>query len=279
MPELPEVETIKNALSLAVSGAVISKAEVLCDRFREQIPSDFADKINGATILQFRRIGKYMIVDLNNRLSLIWHLGMSGRVKICQNESYVLQKHDHVVLTTDKGIIVFNDARRFGMLTYCPTDDLSQNRYIRKIGADPFAPEVSGKYLFEHLRRKTEAVKVALLDQSVICGIGNIYASEALYDARILPTREACSLSPAECQKLVESIRNVLQKAIKAGGSTLKDYRRPDGGMGYFQNEHCVYNQTGKPCPHCTCDLNKTGGIRKIVLGGRSTFYCDTLQK
>lgn len=279
MPELPEVETIKNALSLAVSGAVINKAEVLCDRFREKIPADFAERITGARIEHFRRIGKYMVVELNNGLSLIWHLGMSGRVRICRDESFVLQKHDHVVLTTDKGIVVFNDARRFGMLTYCPTAQLLQNRFIGRIGPDPFAPEVNGKYLSERFKNKTEAVKIVLLDQSIICGIGNIYASEALYGAGILPTREAGSLSLGECKKLVESIREVLKKAIKAGGSTLKDYRRPDGSMGYFQNEHCVYNQTGKPCPDCTCDLNKTGGIRKIVQGGRSTFYCKTRQK
>lgn len=279
MPELPEVETIKNALSLAVCPAKILKAEVLCDRFREKIPSDFAQKIVGAEITDIKRIAKYIIVNLNNHLSIIWHLGMSGRVKICHNESVVLQKHDHVVLHTDRGIVIFNDARRFGLMTLCETKHLSEHHLLKGIGFDPFDRNLNEKTLAEKLCHKSTAIKIALLDQSIICGIGNIYASEALYMARILPTRPARELSLAECAKLIESVRAVLNQAIQAGGSTLKDYRQPDGSMGYFQNAHCVYNKTGKACPDCTCHWQQNGGIHQIKQGGRSTFYCPTLQK
>ena len=279
MPELPEVETVKNAISKAVCGAHITAVAVLCDKFRKKIPADFAAKITGANIMDCRRIAKYIVINLNNGLSLVWHLGMSGKIKILPQKPTTLEKHDHVVIETDKGCLIFNDPRRFGLLTYCESAHLNQCSALKNIGPDPFDKNLTAQYLYNQLQAHSTPIKVAILEQKIICGIGNIYASEALYWAKILPLRPAKSLTLNECEKLLESIRGVLSKAIKAGGSTLRDYRKPDGSTGEFQNQHCVYNQTGQRCPECVCDITKTGGIKKVVLGGRSSFYCETLQK
>jgi formamidopyrimidine-DNA glycosylase len=203
---------------------------------------------------------------------------MSGRILLSEKE-YVPQKHDHIVFTTNNGYMVYNDPRRFGLCTYTPSDKLMEHPLFDKIGIDPFDPQFNGVTLKEKLIKKTIPIKLALLDQSIICGIGNIYASEALFLAKILPTRPSNSLSDKECKKLVEGIRQTLSMAIEAGGSTLRDYKRPDGNLGYFQNHHCVYNKTGQRCPNCQCDIQKTGGIKKIIMNNRSTFFCETKQR
>lgn len=279
MPELPEVETIKSAIQKGIGDSNITRVSVNNNRFREIIPEDFAAKITGARITGYRRIAKYIVISLDNGLSIVWHLGMSGRVKISDSLPDKLDKHDHVVIETSGGVLIYNDARRFGMMTYCISDKLAEFPAFKHTGIDPFDQRLTAEYLHEKLKNKKTAIKIALLDQEIICGIGNIYASEALFGASILPTRESGSLSRTECDKLLKAVREVLEKAIKAGGSTLRDYRKPDGSLGYFQNQHCVYNKTGQPCPGCTCSPARTGGIRKIVQGGRSTFYCPTKQK
>lgn len=279
MPELPEVETIKNAIQKAVTKAKILKTEIYCRKFRIEIPKDFEKKINNSTITDIKRIAKYIVINLSNNFSIVWHLGMSGRIKICESAHEELQKHDHVVITTDKCILIYNDARRFGMIDIIESEKLFQHFAFKNMGIDPFDKNLNATYLLNKLKNKKTPIKVALLDQSIINGIGNIYASEALYLAKIIPTREAKNLDITECESLIKAIRIVLDKAIKAGGSTLRDYIKPDGSTGYFQNEHCVYNKTGQRCPNCVCNLNKTKGIQKIIQGGRSTFYCKTLQK
>ena len=231
MPELPEVETIKEALRKAVEGAVIQKVIVRNRKFRIPVPADFEDTLEGAAILKVYRIAKYAVLDLDNGFSVVWHFGMSGKVKITDTYPADLEKHDHIIIVTTRGILTFNDA-----------------------------------------------IKIALLDQSIVNGIGNIYASEALYAARISPLRECCSLSKQEISNLINAVRKTLQKAIDAGGSTLRDYRKPDGSMGYFQHMHCVYGKAGQKCPDCSCN-GCTEGIKKIIQGGRSTFYCRHLQK
>jgi formamidopyrimidine-DNA glycosylase len=175
--------------------------------------------------------------------------------------------------------LIYNDARRFGLLTYVKTNEIFSCHLFNHIGIDPFDTNLTPNYLMEKFKNKKTPIKIALLDQSIINGVGNIYASEALYEARISPFRESQSLTKNEISKLIEAIIKTLNKAIKAGGSTLRDYRKPDGSTGYFQNEHCVYNKTGQRCPNCICQTDITGGIAKSVQGGRSTFYCKTLQK
>ena len=279
MPELPEVETIKNAIQKAVTKAKILNTEIYCRKFRIEIPKDFEKKIYKSNITDIKRIAKYIVINLDNGLSIVWHLGMSGRIKICESAPQELQKHDHVVITTDKCILIYNDARRFGMIDIIETENLHQHFAFKNIGIDPFDNNLNATYLLNKLKNKKTPIKVALLDQSIINGIGNIYASEALYLAKILPNRESEKLNIDECESLITAIRFVLDKAIKAGGSTLRDYIKPDGSTGYFQNEHCVYNKTGQRCPNCICNIKQTKGIQKTILGGRSTFYCKTLQK
>lgn len=279
MPELPEVETIKNAIKKSIGYSNIVKVNVNNNRLREKIPEDFAQTIENTKITNFQRIAKYIVIDLSNGQSIICHLGMSGRIKICDELPQPLAKHDHVIIETSTGFLIYNDARRFGLMTHCATKDLDQHHLFAKIGLDPFDESLNATYLLNKLKAKKIPIKVALLDQSIINGIGNIYASEALYTAGISPLRASCELSLKECEKLIVEVRKTLEKAINAGGSTLRDYQKPDGSLGYFQNMHCVYNKTGQQCPECTCNIQKTGGIQKVVQAGRSTFYCPTLQK
>ncbi len=279
MPELPEVETIKNALLKAAYKANIISVSIFNNRFRKIIPDDFAKKVQGYKIISISRQAKYLLLGLDNGLSIVWHLGMSGKVKICDKLPEKLEKHDHVIFETDKGFLIYNDARRFGMLDVVETKNLAANPIFAHIGVDPFDAKLDGLFLFNKLKNKKIPIKVALLDQKIINGIGNIYASEALFDAGISPIRMSDKLKLKECEKLVDSIRKILQKAIAAGGSSIHDYKKPDGSLGYFQNMHCVYNKTGQKCPECTCNIAQTGGIKKIVQAGRSTFYCSVKQK
>ena len=280
MPELPEVETIKCAVAKGIGNSRIEDILIRNPRLRVLVPEDLPDKIKGCRIKAYRRIAKYILIDLDNGLSLIWHMGMSGKVKISDDFPEILEKHDHIVLRTTGGIIVYNDPRRFGVFTYCKTNEISENPLLKHTGEDPFSEELTPQYLFGCLQKKKKTpIKQSLLEQGIIAGIGNIYASEILYESAISPLRPSGKITLKECQCLIESTRKVLQKAINAGGSTLRDYKKPDGSLGYFQNMHCVYNKTGQKCPMCTCDINKTGGIKKITQSGRSTFYCESLQK
>ena len=279
MPELPEVETVKNGIAGFAGQARILKVEIRNRQFREKIPEDTEQKITGAVITGLRRVGKYIVVDLDNDLCLVWHLGMSGRIKTFGQAPAQIQKHDHISIETTAGWLVYNDPRRFGLFTYVEKERLFQSKYLCKMGIDPFDQRLNAAYISAKLRQRKTPVKEALLNQNIINGIGNIYASEILYAAGISPLRPAASLSTEECATLVDCTRKVLQKAIDNGGSTLRDYHKPDGSLGYFQNLHCVYNKTGQRCPNCKCNPEKTGGIKKLVQAGRSTFYCPTLQK
>ena len=276
MPELPEVETVMQAISKAIGFSNIINVIINNNRFREKIPDDFAEKVCGSKIVSYKRIAKYIVIGLDSGISIIWHLGMSGKIKICESVNENQEKHDHIIIQTNKFYLIFNDTRRFGLLTYCKSDKLSEHHLLKRIGKDPFAQDLSAEYLFEKLQKKKIAIKPALLDQSIINGIGNIYASEILYLAKISPLRQANKISIEECQVLIEKTREVLKQAISAGGSTIHDYKKPDGSLGYFQNMHCVYNKTGQKCPNCTCQENR---IQKIVQAGRSTFYCANIQK
>lgn len=278
MPELPEVETIKNMVSKVLADSTIVKVEVRQRKFREPVPENFERIVSGAKVLNLRRIAKYMLIDLNNGYTIIWHFGMSGKFKIYEAEPKILDKHDHIVLVTDKGVLVYNDVRRFGLISYCESNKIKQNHLLGKLGLDPWDKELTPQYLLNKLKGKTQAIKLCLLDQEIICGIGNIYASEILYKARIRPDRAGNLISESEAKEIILYTRQILEASIKAGGSTIHDFKRPDGDTGYFQNQLCVYGRTGQRCPDCVCDL-RNGGIKKSVMGGRSTFYCEYLQK
>lgn len=279
MPELPEVETIMRALKKQAEHAKIKDIIVKNPNFRDKIPADINEKAKNSVIISIKRIAKYIVIDLDNGNSIIWHLGMSGKITVSDTLPETPQKHDHVFVITDKCCLTFNDARRFGLFTIDKTKNLKTNRFLKNCGTDPFSKELTTEYLYEKLQKKKSPIKLCLLEQDIINGIGNIYASEILYASGILPQRAAESISFTECESIIANTRKILQKAIDAGGSTLKDYRHLDGSVGHFQDMHCVYGKEGKKCANCTCDIEKTGGIHKIFQSGRSTYFCPQKQK
>ncbi len=279
MPELPEVETVVRGLKKPLTGHVISKADIRRKNLRYPFPKGLAKDIEGASVRNISRRAKYILIDLSNDKTLIIHLGMSGRMTVFDSRQDSYQKHDHFVLRFDNNSeAVLNDARRFGIVDICDTDNLDAHKFFAHLGPEPLSNHFSPAYLQEKLLARKTPIKVALLDQKLVVGVGNIYASEALFDSQIDPTRPANSLNKPEINRLVPAIRRVLEAAIKAGGSSLRDYVQANGELGYFQHNWAVYNKKGQPCPGCTCDPFMTGGIQKITQGGRSTFYCPQKQ-
>jgi len=280
MPELPEVETVKRGLEKVLLNKKIENIKIRRRDLRVQVPVNLESDAVGAVIQSLGRRAKYLLINLSNNKTIIWHLGMSGRIGIHSEKPVELLKHDHVILETDDGIsIVYNDARRFGLVDICDSEKLASLKYFSAMGEEPLEDSYDAKKLLSHLKDRKVPIKLGLLNQEIIAGLGNIYVCEALYRAGISPLRTCNEISLKEAEKLVIEIKEVLKEAIEAGGSTLKDHKRPDGEIGYFQNSHKVYGKEGQRCPNCTCDISKTGGIKRITQGGRSTFYCEKLQK
>lgn len=277
MPELPEVETVMRGMEQAMRGRHIVETRVARRDLRKAIPDDFECHLDqDFTLSDFVRRGKYIAVQVSASQSMILHLGMSGRVRIYhQGKDYAPVKHDHVTWVMDNGTIVaFNDPRRFGMLWLSPAAQWGALEPFDKMGPEPLSNHFSGQSLYDRLHQKRTAIKVALLDQRVVSGVGNIYACEALYHAGIHPLRPSNSLDLDECHILARCVRDVLEKAIAAGGSTLRDYQHTDGSLGYFQYSFAVYDHEGEACPDCDCDIVETDGIERVVQGGRSTYFC-----
>lgn len=271
MPELPEVETVKRGLEPVLTGATFTKLTLNRPNLRYSFHPDMKKIVEGAQCLGLRRRGKYLWIDLNNGQTLVVHLGMSGSFTINPTE---IKKHDHVIFETDKGdIITYNDPRRFGFMIFVGTGKEHDHKSFSNMGVEPLGNEFHGEALCNTLKNKKSPIKTALLDQSVVAGVGNIYACEALYMAEISPLRPANKLTKADGQNLVDAIRTVLAAAIESGGSSLRDHRQTDGTMGYFQHSFNVYDRAGEKCP-------ETGGaIMRIIQSGRSTFYCPKKQK
>jgi formamidopyrimidine-DNA glycosylase len=273
MPELPEVETVCLGLAQKLPSHKIIKVEQHRADLRIPFPENLSC-IKNKTITGIERRAKYILIHLSNRQTLIIHLGMSGRLTVTPD--YDPAKHDHMVLTLDnKEKVIFNDARRFGLVDLAETATLDTHKFFRHLGCEPLDKDFTADYLDGKFRSKKIAVKLAVMDQQVVVGVGNIYASEALFLAGISPLRLCNSLTLPELKKLVGAIRKTLEKAIKAGGSSLRDYVQSDGNLGYFQHQFAVYGKEGQKCRHCTCD----SAIQKITQGGRSTFYCPEKQK
>ena len=271
MPELPEVETVKNGLSPVFVGRRIVKVKLNRPNLRTAFPANMIDNMVGATCVNMRRRGKYIWMDLDNSQTLVIHLGMSGSFKINPTE---FKTHDHVVIETDAGDIVsYHDPRRFGMMFFVETDKEHHHKAFATMGVEPLGNEFSADILLDKIKSKKMPIKPALLDQNVVAGIGNIYACEALYRAGISPLRPANKIKRIEAEKIVQSIRDVLNDAIQSGGSTLRDHRQTDGEMGYFQHHFDVYDHAGEMCK-ITGDI-----IIRVVQSGRSTFYCPSHQK
>ncbi|HYH22936.1 MAG TPA: bifunctional DNA-formamidopyrimidine glycosylase/DNA-(apurinic or apyrimidinic site) lyase [Azospirillum sp.] len=279
MPELPEVETVCRGLAPHLEGRVLARVVQRRPDLRFPFPPRFCERLTGRRVSAVRRRAKYILVHLDDGTVLIAHLGMSGRMMITR-ESVEPTAHDHVVFETDDGTTVtFNDARRFGLMDLTDESALGEHPLLRTLGPEPLGNAFSGPVLAERLAGRMSPIKAALLDQTVVAGLGNIYVSEALFQARISPKRMAATVSGARAERLATAVRDVLARAIAAGGSSLKDYRQASGELGYFQHQFSVYDREGQPCPGCTCDVAKTGGVRRIVQSGRSTFYCAQRQR
>lgn len=290
MPELPEVEIIRRELEPALSGRKIERCTLNIEGLRYPFCADFTRIVEGKDITKIDRRGKYMRVFLGADHALVWHLGMSGRVKIfAPSAPYDPVKHDHVHWRlSGGGQIVYNDPRRFGFMQLVPVQMLEKSPPFSTMGPEPLGNSFNADMLRAALENRKTPIKIALLDQAVVAGIGNIYACEALYEAGIHPARLAGSLSEAENEALAHTIRSVLLKALDAGGSSLKDYRKTDGSLGYFQHMFSVYDREGEICPKCAAAGNgrknavKSGvgaQIQRMVQAGRSTFYCPSCQK
>lgn len=280
MPELPEVETVCRGLAPHLEGRVLVRVDQNRPNLRMPFPPGFVERLTGRRVESVRRRAKYILVHLDDGAVLIAHLGMSGRMIILPERPESFGKHDHAVFETDRGTIVtFNDARRFGLMDLTTAETLGDHPMLRTLGPEPLGNGFSGPVLAERLAGKMTPIKAALLDQTVVAGLGNIYVSEALFQARLSPTRIASTVSGAKADRLATAIREVLGRAIEAGGSSLRDYRQASGELGYFQHQFAVYDRAGAACPGCSCDVAKTGGVRRIVQAGRSTFYCAARQR
>ena len=302
MPELPEVETVRMGLLPVLEGHVITRALTRRGDLRIPFPPRFVERLEGHKVLHLRRRAKYILADLDSGETLVIHLGMSGRMSVYAEGktrkigNYVYDvapatagadKHDHVVFETDvPARIVFNDHRRFGLMTLVATAHLEQDRLFKDMGIEPLSAGFNTAYLAKVLDGRKTPIKAALLDQRLIAGLGNIYVCEALFRARISPKRMAGSISRERLAPLAAAIKKVLKDAIAAGGSTLRDHAQATGDPGSFQHSFLVYGREGLPCKLAASSSEAVGQkkackgtVKRIVQSGRSTFYCPKCQK
>lgn len=277
MPELPEVETVCRGLSKPLEGRTLTRVVKRRPDLRFPIPEGFVARLIGRTVLRVGRRAKFILVTLDDGTVLVAHLGMSGRMTILDAATAPpAGPHDHVEFETDGGALIrYCDPRRFGMMDLTTVDGLADHRMLRTLGPEPLGNEFNGATLSCALAGKRTPIKAALLDQKVVAGLGNIYICEALHRAGISPRRLAQTIPGKRAERLAQEIRNVLQEAIDAGGSSLRDYVQVSGDLGYFQHNWRVYGREGEPCRFDGC----TGTVRRIVQSGRSTFYCATHQR
>ncbi|KRA81280.1 bifunctional DNA-formamidopyrimidine glycosylase/DNA-(apurinic or apyrimidinic site) lyase [Altererythrobacter sp. Root672] len=271
MPELPEVETTVRGLARFLDGARIERVALNRPDMRFPFPEGLVQALVGASVTGMGRRAKYGLIHTDRGTTLVFHLGMSGRWRIDPEEP---GKHDHLVLETIGHRFALNDARRFGFVDLVETTGLYQWPAFAAMGPEPLGPGLTVEHLREALRDRKQAVKLLLLDQRIVAGLGNIYVCEALFRAGIDPRKAGGKVSRAALERLVPAIRAVLEQSIEDGGSSLRDYARPDGELGYFASRFAVYGREGEPCHH-----SDGGTIQRIAQGGRSTWFCPTCQK
>ncbi len=284
MPELPEVETVCRGLRPKLEGRRLTRVLQRRPDLRFPLPDGFVERLEGRRVSRIDRRAKYILMHLDSGEVLLCHLGMSGRMLSMNGETRPLDRHDHVVFfTEDGGEIRFNDARRFGVMDLVAPENLSRHRLLKDLGPEPLSNTFNGPELAARLKGRRSPIKAALLDQKVVAGLGNIYVSEALFFAGISPRRQAYTVQGARAERLAAAVRQVLNAAIAAGGSSLRDYVQADGELGYFQHQWAVYDRAGEPCPGCDCGAatlsSCNGGIRRIVQSNRATFYCPSRQR
>ena len=285
MPELPEVETVRRGLEPVLTGARLTRVRQNRPDLRFPFPDRFVERLEGATVERIDRRAKYLLMPLSTGETWVTHLGMTGRFTLdgdqlgeFEQAAPIIGKHEHVSLCAVRGgastRVGFADARRFGFMGLIPTDEVAAHPWFAALGPEPLGNGFSGAHLAEAFEGRKQNIKVSLLDQRNVAGLGNIYVCEALYRARISPLTSAGRVSKARLETLAAVVRDVLGDAIAAGGSTLRDFANADGGQGYFQHRFDVYGREGQPCLAEGC----TGVIRRTVQGGRSTFWCPVCQ-
>ena len=295
MPELPEVETVRRGLEPVMAGRRLVRIEQRRPDLRFPLPERFAARLEGRTVRALGRRAKYLMAEIEGGETLAMHLGMTGRFTIAvpggangtmlgefTHEAGGDPAHDHVVFHLEGGATVtYNDARRFGYMSLIPAAGMAEHPHFKGLGIEPLGAELTPEFLARAAEGRRSDLKAFLLDQRIVAGLGNIYVCEALWRARLNPARAAGVLArrggkPTErAERLVPEIRAVLEAAIEAGGSTLRDYRHADGALGYFQHSFAVYGREGEPCPTPGCKAP----IRRLVQSGRSTFYCAKCQR
>jgi formamidopyrimidine-DNA glycosylase len=293
MPELPEVETVRRGLAPVMEGARFLKVEANRPDLRRPFPKDFVKRLTGKTVTGLGRRAKYLLADLSSGDVLMMHLGMSGSFRVAadgraktpgkfHHPRSEARAHDHVVFHMSSGAqVIFNDPRRFGLMLLVPRGELAEHPLMREVGPEPLGNAFDATMLARACAGKKTSLKAALSDQKVVAGLGNIYVCEALHRARLSPKRRASTLAtrngaPTEhAERLVDAIKAVLNDAIAAGGSSLRDHRRTDGELGEFQHNFRVYDREGQRCVTPGCP----GTVKRIVQGARSTFFCPTCQK
>lgn len=277
MPELPEVETIVRGLRPRLEGRTLSRVSVRRPDLRIPFPENFSNRLEGRTVTRLDRRAKYIVARLSDGAALIVHLGMSGQWLIHEGPpAEPPGPHDHVEFALDDGTtLVYRDVRRFGLMTLTPQSELAEHPMLRDLGPEPLGNAFNGPVLSAALRGRRTPIKAALLDQRTVAGLGNIYVCEALFRAGISPRRLAASVAGRRAERLVPAIKGILNEAIDAGGSTLRDYVQASGELGYFQHRFAVYGREGESCAGCDCG----GAIKRIVQSGRSTFFCSRRQR
>lgn len=271
MPELPEVETVVRGLQPVLTGQQIARATAHRPDLRRPIPPDLAPRLTGATVTAVTRRAKYGLIATDRGDTLIFHLGMSGRMRVDPADA---SPHDHVELVTAVGRrVVLTDPRRFGLLALTTTWQVHQHPLLAGTGPEPLGPAFTAAYLAARTENRIAPIKALLLDGSVVAGIGNIYAAEGLHRARLHPARPAGDLTLPEIRRLVRALKAVLAEAIDAGGSSLRDHIAPDGVLGLFQKQWRVYGRAGEPCPACARP------VERLVQSGRSSFLCPRCQR
>ena len=275
MPELPEVETTLRGISPHIQGKKVADVVLRQTKLRWQVNPQLAELLAGQEVLSCRRRAKYLIISFATGILLI-HLGMSGSLRIFTDGDARIDhpdKHDHVdIVFADGTVLRYHDPRKFGAILWY--EGIAEHHpLLEKLGPEPLSDDFSADYLYQKLKTQKRAVKLALMDNTVVVGVGNIYANESLFKAGISPHRPADKIKKKECVVLVETVKAVLQRAIETGGSTLRDFVNSDGKSGYFQQEYTVYGRHNEPCVRCG------GLVQKEVLGQRGTFYCPNCQK
>ena len=291
MPELPEVETVRRGLEPVLVGASLTRVRQNRPDLRFPFPDRFVERLEGATVERIDRRAKYLLAALSTGETWVTHLGMTGRFTLdgtqlgeFEESAPIAGKHEHMSFCAVHGKattrVGFADARRFGFMGLIPTDRVEAHPWFAGLGPEPLGNAFSGAHLAETWAGKKQNVKVSLLDQRTVAGLGNIYVCEALYRARISPLIAAGKLTKPRLETLAAVIRDVLNDAIAAGGSTLRDFANAEGGQGYFQHRFDVYGREGQPCPNSREGGEGCSGVvKRIVQGGRSTFYCPSCQK